>query len=306
MGLALLFSGQGAQHAGMLRWVDDALEAKPALDAMAAHLGPDWRPRLADPAWATTNAVAQVLLTGLAVAAWRVLAARLPPRVVVATAGYSVGEVPALAAAGVLDDAGAVALAATRAALMDAAADPPGGLLAVGGVADAAIASACLRHGASVAIDLAPGKAVIGGSLHALQLAGADLAAQGADIAMLPVRLASHTPAMAPARDAFAAHVDGLPWRRAGVVLVTNLDGGEAREPQALRRAIAGQLAATVQWRRSLETLAERRPGCVLEVGPGSALSRAWRQRWPDVPARSVDEFRDAEGVIDWVSRQRP
>lgn len=302
MGIALLFSGQGAQHAAMLRWVDDAPAAAPALAAVAAQLGNDWRTRLADPAWATTNAVAQVLLTGLAVAAWRVLAPRLPRPV--AIAGYSVGEVPALVAAGVVDDTAAIALAVTRATLMDAAARPDSGLMSVGGSPDAVIAAACLQHGVTVAIDLAPGKAVLGGSLQALRLAGAALTAQGADVAMLPVRLASHTPAMGPARDAFAAHAAERPWRRAHTVLVTNLDGTEAREPDALRHAMAGQIAATVQWRRSLETLAERRPRCVLEIGPGNALSRSWRQRWPDVPARSVDEFNDAEGVQDWLSRQ--
>jgi [acyl-carrier-protein] S-malonyltransferase len=46
-----------------------------------------------------------------------------------------------------------------------------------------------------------------------------------------------------------------------------------------------------------------RRVGCVLEIGPGAALARMWNQRFPDVPARSVDEFRSRSAIVDWVKR---
>jgi hypothetical protein len=41
--------------------------------------------------------------------------------------------------------------------------------------------------------------------------------------------------------------------------------------------------------------------GCVLEIGPGQALSRMWNQRYPDTPARSCDDFRSASAVTDWI-----
>ena len=69
MSLALLLPGQGAQHAGMLPWLDTQPEAQPALMALAAQLGNDWRGSLDDPAWLHANAVAQPLLTGIALAA---------------------------------------------------------------------------------------------------------------------------------------------------------------------------------------------------------------------------------------------
>jgi [acyl-carrier-protein] S-malonyltransferase len=42
----------------------------------------------------------------------------------------------------------------------------------------------------------------------------------------------------------------------------------------------------------------------VLEVGPGAALASMWNRRFPDVPARSADEFRSADAVVDWVLRR--
>ena len=41
----------------------------------------------------------------------------------------------------------------------------------------------------------------------------------------------------------------------------------------------------------------------VLELGPGIALSRMARQRWPEIPARSAEEFHSLRGVVEWVGR---
>ena len=51
MSVALLFPGQGTQHASMLPWLDGEDAARPVLARVAAVLGPDWRARVADTAW---------------------------------------------------------------------------------------------------------------------------------------------------------------------------------------------------------------------------------------------------------------
>ncbi|MBS7781267.1 ACP S-malonyltransferase, partial [Acidovorax sp. CCYZU-2555] len=111
MSFALLFSGQGHQHPGMLPWLaDDA-----SVQATRARLGvADWRLALTDPAWAQRNDKAQVLLTGLSLAAWSQIAPLVAQPA--AIAGYSVGELAAFSAAGVMDTPAALALAQQRAA----------------------------------------------------------------------------------------------------------------------------------------------------------------------------------------------
>ena len=52
-----------------------------------------------------------------------------------------------------------------------------------------------------------------------------------------------------------------------------------------------------------MENIHARRVRCVLEVGPGTALARMWNQRYPDIPARSADEFSAAASVVAWVQR---
>jgi [acyl-carrier-protein] S-malonyltransferase len=296
MGYALVFSGQGAQHAAMLPWLrDDAL-----VHRMTTLLGvADWRAAMADAGWAQRNAVAQPLLTALALSAWRQLAAELPPPA--AVAGYSVGELAAFCAAGVFDEDTALGLSCQRAAAMDlAAAERPGGLLAVSDARDADIDGACRAHGVFIAIRNGPGAVVLGGEAAALALAQSRLAAQGARCQRLAVAVASHTPLMQAAAESFNAALAARPLAPPRLPLFANaLD--RVRHAPAARDALVRQIHSTVQWDDCMDNLHARRVDCVLEIGPGAALARLWNVRHADVPARSVDEFRSAAGVVAWV-----
>ncbi|CAN5290526.1 malonate decarboxylase subunit epsilon [soil metagenome] len=299
MSLALLFPGQGVQHAAMLTWLDGEPLAEPVLAGMG--LGDDWRVRMADETWASSNRVAQPLMTGVALATWAVLAPHLPKPTMVA--GYSVGELAAFSVAGMFGAEEALQLAHQRAALMDRCnGTAPGGLVAVSGIRVAALDSLLTHFELAVAIRLGADRCVLGGSLAALAAVGPELVMRGAELKPLNVRLPSHTSAMANAALDFAELLAPMDWPgSASAIVICNLDGAGRRESAGLKKALAGQIDHTVEWERCMTTLAERRPRCVLEVGPGSSLTRMWAARWPDVPVRSVDEFHSAPAVVAWV-----
>jgi len=210
MSLALLFPGQGAQHPQMLPWLDAQPEVASTLKALNAHLGRDWRDGLDDPDWLHANRVAQLLLTGMGIAAWQVLAPHLPRPAVVA--GYSVGELAAFAVAGVFNAATALDLAAARAqAMSDSAADRPAGLMAVQG--PHALAEAESVTGLSVAIRIGAERAIVGGPIEALDSVAARWSGIGLRCTRLPIGVASHTPAMAAAAAAFARRRQPRPGR---------------------------------------------------------------------------------------------
>ena len=300
MSLALLFPGQGTQHAAMLPWLDAHPAAQGTLAQLASAIGPDWRQRLADPAWSSANTVAQSLLTATGVAAWQCLAPLLPAPAVVA--GYSVGELPAFCAAGVYSPAVALQLARVRAAAMSAsAAGLASGLLAVQGLSAAAIETVCRTHGLAVAVQMSATRVVFGGLDSALQAAESALAAAGAHGTRLAVGLASHTPWMAAAARDVTAHLQGVAFAAPGCALVCNLGGSALRQPADLRHALAAQIDHPVRWQACLDAVAERGVRCVLEIGPGSTLARLWAERGNPVPARSIDEFRSPQAVARWV-----
>jgi [acyl-carrier-protein] S-malonyltransferase len=300
MSYALLFPGQGTQHAAMLPWLDAQPAARTTLAGMAGLIGADWRERLADPAAAADNRFAQLLLTGVGIGAWQCLSGALPQPA--AIAGYSVGEMAAFCAAGVLDGPTALLLAADRADAMQASgAGLATGLMAVQGPDGEAIARLCRRRGLAVSIRIAADRAVLGGPDDALDAAQAELEASGARCTRLAVRVASHTPWMAQAAAAFGARLAGIAFAPPRTVLVCNAVGAALRRPPDLARALADQIAITVPWDRCQDAVAERRVRCVLEVGPGTTLSRLWNERHPGIPARSVDEFRSPEAIVRWV-----
>ena len=301
MSLALLFPGQGTQHPAMLDWLDQRPEAAATLALMAAQIGRDWRARSSDAPWANGNRVAQCLLTGLGLAAWQCLAARLPSPSVIA--GYSVGELAAFGAAGVFDTTVALGLARERADAMErSVGGSDTGLLAVAGVGSDAIARVCGRYGLAVAIELAADRSVLGGLSTPLDEAALVMTRAGYRCQRLAVGVASHTPWMAAAAADFAQHLRDVPFAPVGATLVCNLTGQAVRGEPALRSALAGQLAHPLRWSCCMETIAQRLPRCVLEVGPGSTLSKLWNERYPHVPARSVDEFRGPDAITAWVT----
>lgn len=298
MGFALIFSGQGMQHAGMLSWL--AEDASVAQTRRALRVDA-WRAALDDPIWAARNTNAQTLLTGLNLAAWGQLSPSL--KAPAAVAGYSVGELASFAAAGVFDAGTALGLAGTRAQAMDrCAAAAPGGMLAVSGLAPAQIERLCAESGCAIAIDNDSHAVVLGGPWAALHAAELAVHAAGASATRLKVNVASHTPWMQEAADDFALALSELPLRAPTVPLFGNT-GDRISSGRQASSALAMQIAQTVRWSTCMDHIHMRRVGCVLEIGPGAALARMWNQRFPDVPARSVDEFRSESAIVNWVRR---
>ncbi|WP_431260751.1 ACP S-malonyltransferase [Roseateles chitinivorans] len=307
MSVAVVFSGQGNQHSAMLPWLGDGA----TLSTLNHRLGvPDWRSALADPAWARTNANAQVLITTTALAAWSQIASRLGVASIEidGIAGYSVGELAACAAAGVIDAAHTIRLAAQRAAFMDEASrSRPGGLLGVTGLAATVVEAVLLGTPVSIAIRNGDDSVVIGGplddpSLDAVGVVEAALAARGARCTRLAVSVASHTPLMRPAAQAFASALSSTPMDEPTSPLFDS-DGNRVWSADQARTGLAHQIDHTVRWDEVMDQLAARGPSCVLEIGGGQALAKLWQQRHPAIPARSADEFRTLDGVLAWIGR---
>ena len=301
MSFAVLFSGQGTQAPGMLPWLESVPASQSVLAVMEASLGSHWRAVLHDTEQRSSNAFAQPVITGTALAAWAALAPLLdaPPT---AVAGYSVGELAACACAGVFSAQTAVTLAVQRAAWMDAAVSGlKTGLLSVSGLPQAQVLQ--LQASLDCAIVIGPRQAIYAGEESTLLMAEMTLREAGAVCKRLEVRVASHSRWMYSAATGFAETLAAVPLARPTATLVLNATGTGTRDPQTVRRALSAQIAATVQWAACMDAVAERGVACVIEIGAGDTLARMWRQRHPDVPVRSIDEFRDATGASQWLRK---
>ena len=278
--LVLLSPGQGSQSPGMLLPWLELPGARARLAGWSERTGLDLL-RLGTTGTAEQvrdTAVAQPLLTAAALLSAEAVLDGSPPD---AVCGHSVGELSALAVAGVLSAGDAVALAATRgAAMAEAAAARPTGMSAVlGGDADQ-VRAAVAAAGLQVATVNVAGQVVVGGDRTAL----AALAAappQGARVRALEVAGAFHTPAMAPAGEALRRAVAGLRPGRPACAVVANADGAVVSDGAELLSRLVGQLTGPVRFDLCLAALGRLGVTSAVELAPGGTLAALAKRALP-------------------------
>ncbi|HEY5506888.1 MAG TPA: ACP S-malonyltransferase, partial [Coriobacteriia bacterium] len=276
MAVALVFPGQGSQRLGML----DALTGRPGfirlLDAAEALSGLDLRAVASqgtDAQLADTRA-AQPLLY-LADWAWgaAALAAGIRPA---AVAGHSLGELAALAIAGVYSVEAGLELVVERSRLMaECAAASPGTMAAVLGMdSDAIRVATASIDGVWVANDNSPGQVVVSGTVAGVTAAQDALLAAGARrVIPLPVAGGFHTPLMRPAADAFRDILESTSFADASVPVYSNTAPHASVDAGALRERLATQMVSPVRWTETIAALRADGVATLLEAGPGAVLT---------------------------------
>ncbi|MDR6955532.1 [acyl-carrier-protein] S-malonyltransferase [Ancylobacter sp. 3268] len=254
------------------------------------------------------NNVAQLLCCTATLAAWAVISPSVPRPLVIA--GYSAGELPAWAVAGLVDAPTAFDLVTQRAALMDDETHQLSGLAAIVGLSRGSIDSLCSTYGLDVAIINGPTHFIVGGGASGIDSALTEARQRGASHAVrLPIQVASHTPALTAAsrqfldvlRERVPADV-GVP---AGIRLIGGVDGAPVGDTAKGVIRLAAQISTTVNWAACMEACRAARPSHVLELGPGNALARMMSEAAPDIPSRSVADFKSVSGIDQWLATVR-
>lgn len=302
--VAFLFPGQGSQAVGMgadlstaspaARRVFEAVDG--ALGFSLSSLcfnGPEETLREtinAQPAIVAVSlaslAALQEALSSSSSSAWT---APLVPRF---TAGHSVGEYAALVAAGALSLEDAVRLVRERGRLMHHEGTVcPGGMAAVIGMDEEPLQAICQEVTARLTTNLpagahpgqgrvtianynTPGQIVISGERGALEAAMEQARARGAKrVLPLAVSGAFHSPIMQPAAAGLAQAIATTPVGNAAIPVIGNIHAQPLVEAGDIREEMAQQIAAPVQWIRTIEYMVQAGVTIFLEIGPGQALT---------------------------------
>jgi len=257
---AIVFPGQGSQTQGMRDLVADA--RPDLLEAAHDAVGED-----PFAAVGTGSRFDQPAILCASLAAWSALGRPSGD----AFAGHSLGEITALAAAGALDEEAAVALVALRGRLMDeAAAGRPGGMLALLGADPEQARALAEAHGLAVANDNGAGQTVLAGDGEQVDAALADAGERGLRAQRLKVAGAFHSPAMATAREPFAAALAQVDLRPTDVPVLSCVTAAPFADPRA---ELAAALTSPVRWREVVLALHARGVTRFVEPGPGKVLS---------------------------------
>lgn len=275
--LVIVAPGQGAQSPGFLApWLEDS-DFRSRLESLSAAADLDlvWAGTEADADQIRATETAQPLLVATGIAAAAQLFPGVEPSLARAdaVAGHSVGELTALAGAGVLTPDQAMVLVRERGrAMAEAAAVTPTGMTAVLGGDREEVLATIERHGLTAANDNGPGQVVAAGTTEQLDAFAADPPAK-ARVMPLSVAGAFHTEHMAPAvgrlADLAADVEPGDPATR----VLSNKDGQVVDGGRDLLDRLVGQIASPVRWDLSLQTFADLGVTGILELPPAGTLT---------------------------------
>ncbi len=257
---ALLFPGQGSQTPEMRDLV--AQRCPELLERCIALVGEDPFARVEE-----STRFQQPAIFCASIAGWRALPGDVEPG---AAAGHSLGELAALAAAGVLGVDDALELVVLRGRLM-AEADDRGSMLARVGADEDEAAKVAEAASLTVANDNAPGQIVLAGARKGFDRAEEVAGELGKRTIRLPVAGAFHSPAMASAVAPFRAALDEV---ELGEPRFTVYSCASAQPFEDVRDELARALIRPVRWRETFTALHEAGATRFIEVGPGKVLAR--------------------------------
>jgi [acyl-carrier-protein] S-malonyltransferase len=273
--LAILAPGQGSQKPGFLTpWIEDpSAEARlrewsEIIDLDLVRLGTTAEQ---DEITDTANTQPLLVAAGL-LAAERLLTGDLAEADLV-VAGHSVGELTALAIAGVLTPEAAVRLAAVRGREMAAACNiEPTTMAAVLGGVEEDVLTAIESAGAWPANRNGAGQIVAAGPVAAIEKLTQNQP-EKARIIPLKVAGAFHTPHMAPAQEALEAVAAEIETADPVRTLLSNRDGKAVASGKTALQQIVAQVTSPVRWDACMSTLGELGVTAVIELPPAGTLT---------------------------------
>ena len=215
-----------------------------------------------------------------------------------AACGLSLGELTALAAAGVYDFATGLRLVAERGRLMQQACDATkGGMAAVIGGNTEDVQAFCDEFDIEIANLNCPGQIVISGDNKKVLEAVA--ASKGRFKLCKPLNVAGayHSRLMKSARDAFADFIQDFEFKSPEVVCYTNVTGSQVSDPQEIKNSLVKQVVSSVRFEDNLRNMAsDNGIEQFYECGPGKVLAGFAKRIDKGLVVTPMSEFEEIPG----------
>lgn len=302
---AFIYPGQGAQKAGMgADFYERSETARAIFDQAGEKLGLDMKALcFEENEKLDLTEYTQAALVTTCLAMTRVAKERgLKPDI---TAGLSLGEYSAIAAAGGMDDLDAVRLVRKRGILMQNTVPAgEGGMCAVMGMEASKIEEVLEEMAGEAAGDVTianyncPGQIVITGKTSAVEAAAERLKAAGAKRAMmLNVSGPFHSPLLVPAGEELAKELETVTLHPLDIPYVTNVTAEKVEDIGVTRELLTKQVSSPVRWMQSMENMIREGVDTFVEIGPGKTLAGFMKKISRDVKVYNIAVWEDVEKV---------
>ena len=304
MAKGLLFSGQGAQYVGMGKTLCEHSEIARNVYELANEIlgwdlknvcfnGPDKT--------LTETRVCQPALYTQGYAIYKMLTEKGLTSDIKAVFGLSLGELTALAVAGVYDFETGLRLVAERGRLMQEACNSTeGGMASLIGGNTEKVEELCKDFKVEIANYNCPGQIVISGNkVNILQAVAASKDMGFKLVKPLNVAGAYHSSLMESAKIAFAEFIAPIEFKSPHYEILTNVTGNIIKFPEDIKKAIVNQIVSSVRFEsciiRSKEDLGINH---FIECGPARVLAGLVRRTDKSIEVQSISEFADLDCLI--------
>lgn len=313
--IAFIYPGQGAQKAGMgADFYEKSPVARDIYDRASDALGLDMKAlcfeenekldltEYTQAALVTTClAITEALKDVTEGAGHTYGSGNLTPSV---TAGLSLGEYCAIAAAGGMDVIDAVRLVRKRGILMQNTVPAgEGAMAAILGMTGEAIEHVLDgMDNVTIANYNCPGQIVITGETKAVEAACAALKEAGAKRAVaLNVSGPFHSPMLRDAGNRLAEELEAVELSKLRIPYVTNVTAEKVADIADTKALLARQVSMPVRWQQCVETMTADKVDTFIEIGPGRTLAGFMRKINRDVKVYNIAEWSDIEKVISEI-----
>lgn len=292
--VAYTFTGQGSQRVGMWDDLRDSSIAQSVFEAADKRLGISLATLCSkgpiEELTRTSNAQPAIVAHSLsALYVTQNLHHDLPaPKFYL---GHSVGEFSALAGAGVIDEISAVYLVRQRGLLMERV---DGQMAVVFGKEPEEVDELCRQSGAEVANINCPGQIVISGNEEHISEA-LRIANDPRRVRLLNVSGPFHSTLMAPLREEFRQILDDVSFQDAKTPVILNVNAKPETRADVIKEMLVTQLAAPVQWRKSVEYAIAHGVTTFVEFGPGDTLTGLLKRINSEVRGVAVTDYQSAK-----------
>ena len=279
--LSILFPGQGSQEPGMGKDLAEADSGIMNIWKKAESIsGIDLRGIYwdGDEAEMANTRNLQPALTVVNIALWTCVAGKATPA---CTAGHSLGEFSALAAAEALSVDAVLETVSLRGRLM-AEADPAGtGTMAAVLKMELADVEAVVRESAEAVGEMirvanynTPGQFVLSGTKAAIADAAERVKTRKGRAVPLSVSGAFHSPLMNEAAKELSAHMAKLNWNKPKFPVYCNVNGKAVTDAASLKDIMPTQMTSSVMWIDTIRNQFDAGMRTFVEVGPKGVLGK--------------------------------
>ncbi|MDK2807776.1 MAG: [acyl-carrier-protein] S-malonyltransferase [Clostridiales bacterium] len=300
--IAFLYPGQGAQRAGMGKDFYEADgEARALYEEASKLLGMDiaalcfeeneqlHQTEYTQPAMVTTCLAMTKVIRKLGITPF-------------VCAGLSLGEYAAISAAGGLEETDAVCLVRKRGRLMEEAVPDGKGAMAAVLALDTSVIEGVLENieGVTIANYNCPGQIVITGETNAVLTASEALKAAGAK-RVLPLKVSGpfHSPLLEKAGEGLRLELEKVTFSPLLVPYVTNVTAEAIVDVTETKDLLVKQVASSVKWQQSVETMLSMGVDTFLEIGPGKTLAGFLKKIAKDAIVYNIETYEDAKKIAE-------